>query len=169
MNERGKLWLQHEDGTFDEVAEAVNFGEPVNQLGLLTFDYDNDGDRDVVVTAYNDGLRLYRNELTGADTHWLRVVLDTSSAAGLAPNGMGNTSTASPVTSATALPDRRRTLPHAERVDRAFRSWRSRHRRSVACHLAGWKHHRTHRCGRGSNSHSYTVMAPTIHLPGVFL
>ena len=91
LDERGKLWLQRQDGTFDEVAEAVNFGEPVNQLGLLTFDYDNDGDQDVVVTAFNGELRLYRNELAVPNAHWLRVVLDTSSAAGLAPNGMGST------------------------------------------------------------------------------
>jgi hypothetical protein len=57
---------------------------------LLNFDYDNDGDQDIVVTAVNDKLQLYRNDLTGAATNWLRVLLDTSAAPGLAPNGIGS-------------------------------------------------------------------------------
>lgn len=88
--ERGKLWLQSPNGTFEEVAKDLNFGTEENQLGLLTLDYDNDGDRDVVVTAYNGELRLYRNDLTGASTNWLRVVLDSSDRTDLAPDGMGS-------------------------------------------------------------------------------
>ncbi len=89
VNERGRLWLQQPDGTFQDIAAAAGFSEPVNQLGLLTLDYDNDGDQDVVVTAFNGELRLYRNDLAGAGTHWLRVLLDTQGAPGLAPNGSG--------------------------------------------------------------------------------
>ena len=35
-------------------------------------------------------ISLYRNDLTGPDTHWLRLFLDTSGMAGLAPNGRGS-------------------------------------------------------------------------------
>ncbi|MBW7886141.1 MAG: CRTAC1 family protein [Caldilineaceae bacterium] len=90
VNERAKLWLQQPDGTFVEASEVTGFGDPMNQLGLFTLDYDNDGDQDVVVTAYNGELKLYRNDLAGDDTHWLRVVLDNSEAHALAPNGLGS-------------------------------------------------------------------------------
>ena len=89
-NEATKVWLQQPDGTFLESAAAVGLNAPTNNLGLLNLDYDNDGDQDLLTTAYNDAIQLYRNDLTGADTHWLRVRLDTGGQAGLAPDGVGS-------------------------------------------------------------------------------
>lgn len=60
-----------------------------NGLGLLQFDYDLDGDQDLVfTTAHMSELRLMRNDQPTTN-HWLRVVLDTSATPGLAPNGYG--------------------------------------------------------------------------------
>lgn len=59
--------------------------------GLANFDYDNDGDQDVLVFCHAGPLKLYRNDLTGnGDTHWLRVFLDTQAASDIAPNGIGS-------------------------------------------------------------------------------
>lgn len=58
--------------------------------GLLHFDYDRDGDEDIVIFSFSDWLRLYRNDLSGPDTHWLRVKLSNSNRANLAPDGYGS-------------------------------------------------------------------------------
>jgi hypothetical protein len=57
---------------------------------MLNFDYDLDGDQDIVITGNNEKAKLWRNDLTGSNIHWLRVVLDASAKAGLAPNGYGS-------------------------------------------------------------------------------
>jgi hypothetical protein len=57
--------------------------------GMLRFDYDNDGDQDLVIFTNDGPLSLYRNDLSGPDTHWLRVFLDTRATPGLAPGGCG--------------------------------------------------------------------------------
>jgi len=89
-DELSKLWLSNGNGTFTEVAQDSGFEHVADGRGLLRFDYDLDGDQDIVVTANNDALQVYRNELTGAETHWLRVLLDTNNAPHLAPNGIGS-------------------------------------------------------------------------------
>jgi len=58
--------------------------------GLVTFDYDNDGDRDVIIFTNEQELSLFRNDLEGPDAHWLRVALDTSKRDVLAPDGYGS-------------------------------------------------------------------------------
>ncbi|MCB0192560.1 MAG: CRTAC1 family protein [Anaerolineae bacterium] len=88
-NEPSKLWLNH--GTmFEEVAQATGFDHALDGRGLLNFDYDNDGDQDMVVTTLNESLFLYRNDLNGSGTNWLRVFLNTSAHKHLAPNGFGS-------------------------------------------------------------------------------
>ncbi len=82
-----------EDLSFEDVSLSLGIrGDGVdNGRGLANFDYDNDGDQDVLVFCHNGPLKLYRNDLTGnGDTHWLRVFLDTSAAPDIAPNGIGS-------------------------------------------------------------------------------
>ncbi len=88
--EASRLWLSNGDNTFSEVSRAVGFEHVADGRGLLNFDYDNDGDQDIVVTAVNDSLQLYRNELNNPQTNWLRVLLDTSARPNVAPNGLGS-------------------------------------------------------------------------------
>ena len=56
----------------------------------MTLDYDRDGDMDVVLTSYNDDVKLFRNDVTGSDAHWIELFLDTSAHADLAPGGYGS-------------------------------------------------------------------------------
>ncbi|MCB9862720.1 MAG: VCBS repeat-containing protein [Phycisphaerales bacterium] len=78
---------------FSDVSLSLGIrGDSVDSgQGLANFDYDNDGDQDVLVFQHHKPLKLYRNDLTGdGDIHWLRVFLDTSAAADIAPNGIGS-------------------------------------------------------------------------------
>ena len=90
-DELSKVWIQNRDGSFQEITEESGIEHRLDGRGLMHFDYDGDGDQDVVITAPVDDLYLYRNDLTGSDTHWLRVILDTTSQPDLAPNGFGST------------------------------------------------------------------------------
>ena len=89
-DEMAKVWLADGDGTFTETAVASGFDHDLMGLGLLNFDFDNDGDQDLAVTSANDDFRLYRTDLAEGTGNWLRVLLDTSAAPGLAPGGVGS-------------------------------------------------------------------------------
>ncbi len=89
--EQAYLWIQNGGGTYDEMAMTSGFVHTGNGRGMSNFDYDNDGDQDVVIFAYNEPLMLFRNDVAGAaaDANWLRVFLDSSASPGLAPRGTG--------------------------------------------------------------------------------
>jgi hypothetical protein len=91
FNEPSYLWMQNPNGTFTEMALASGFVQLGKGRGMVNFDYDNDGDQDAVIFANNERLYFFRNDVAGADAHWLRVFLDTSNSPGLAPNGVGAT------------------------------------------------------------------------------
>ena len=55
----------------------------------MHFDYDNDGDQDLVVFTKDQRINLFRNDLAAPDRHWLRVLLDTRARPDLAPHGIG--------------------------------------------------------------------------------
>ena len=76
--------------TFAEIAGGIGLGDPVDGRGLANFDYDNDGDQDLVVFPHAGAVKLYRNDLSGPDIGWLRVVLDPAGAGGIAPHGIGS-------------------------------------------------------------------------------
>jgi hypothetical protein len=87
-NEQSYLW-RNNGSTFTEMAVSAGLIHNGKGRGMLNFDYDNDGDQDVLIFAYNQQLRLFRNEIAGPGTNWLRVFLDTSERAGLPPDGFG--------------------------------------------------------------------------------
>ncbi len=89
FNEPSYLWVQNPGGGFTEMALATGFAHLGKGRGMVNFDYDNDGDQDVVIFAYNERMYFFRNDIAGADSHWLRVFLDTDNAPGLAPGGTG--------------------------------------------------------------------------------
>ena len=75
--------------TFSEIGAAAGLHHEGQGRGLIHLDYDNDGDQDLVIFDALGPISLYRNELSGPDTHWLRLFLDPGGTPGLAPNGRG--------------------------------------------------------------------------------
>ncbi len=74
---------------FQQVAQSIGLTTTVSGRGLSNIDYDNDGDQDLVFFPSNGPMRLYRNDLSSADTHWLRVFLDDGCASTIPPDGVG--------------------------------------------------------------------------------
>ena len=67
-----RMFLNNGDGTFTESAMITGFADSRSGKGLLTFDYDNDGDLDVFVTNNGEHPVLYRNDGTGYG-NWLKI------------------------------------------------------------------------------------------------
>ena len=65
------LW-RNESGRFRRVDDEVGITEKTSGKGLLTFDYDRDGDLDLFVTNHVGRANLYRND-SGNGNSWLRV------------------------------------------------------------------------------------------------
>jgi hypothetical protein len=74
---------------FDFVQEQVGLRHRDQGRGLIAFDYDNDGDRDVLIVNLSGPVSLFRNDLTGPATNYLRVFLDRGASTSVAPDGIG--------------------------------------------------------------------------------
>lgn len=105
INEPTYLFENNKDGTFTEVGQFYGLDNHFQGRGLVTFDYDRDGDMDVVNFSNPERgfcqsgeqddpatgeLRLYRNDISGPGTNWLEINLDTAGNPALAPNGYGS-------------------------------------------------------------------------------
>lgn len=66
-----RFW-RNDDGVFKEISTSVGVDDTGSGKGLLTFDYDKDGDLDIFVVNNAGHPVLYRNE-GGNDNDWLRV------------------------------------------------------------------------------------------------
>jgi len=72
-NDPTTLWQNNGNGTFTNVTGAASgINDNGSGKGLLTFDYDKDGDLDVLVINNADAPVLYRND-GGNANNWLRV------------------------------------------------------------------------------------------------
>ncbi|MEP0848665.1 MAG: CRTAC1 family protein [Phycisphaerae bacterium] len=88
--EQNYLYMNQGGSTFIESAVDAGLDDLIDGRGLLNFDFDNDGDQDIVIFCWREPLRFYVNQLSGPQTNWLRVALDTSGRSDLAPNGIGS-------------------------------------------------------------------------------
>lgn len=90
----GRQFAFRNNGTpalsFTEVALTMGLNTPISMRGVSNFDYDNDGDQDIVFFPHNGQVKLFRNELSGPDRNWLRIFLDKGDAPFVAPNGIGS-------------------------------------------------------------------------------
>ena len=83
-----RLFMNNDDGTFDEVANCAGADIPAGSQGrgMHMFDYDNDGDLDIFVvnnlylpvtgTATEGEPVLLRNDTPANGNHWLKVTMD---------------------------------------------------------------------------------------------
>jgi enediyne biosynthesis protein E4 len=73
-NDPTRLWRNDGNRRFNELAAELGLDDRGDGRGLLVFDYDNDGDEDLLIVQHEDVPKLYRND--GGDSHaWLRVQL----------------------------------------------------------------------------------------------
>ena len=84
-----RVYRNNGDDTFTDIAAATGLIHTGQGRALVTADIDQDGDQDIVIACNQGPLVVFRNELTGPDTNWLRVFLDTSNVPDLAPDGIG--------------------------------------------------------------------------------
>lgn len=90
LSDRARVFRNRGDARFDEIGPDAGIDVGGQQRGLLHWDYDNDGDQDLVLMTFREPLRLFRNDLPpGPERSWLHIQLDTSRRAGLAPDGVG--------------------------------------------------------------------------------
>ena len=75
-------------GTCSQVAPTCGITHTGQGRGMINFDYDNDGDQDVVIFTNGGPLVLYRNDTPRAGNHFLRVLL-SARGTGNAPDGIG--------------------------------------------------------------------------------
>jgi hypothetical protein len=89
MGETSYLFQNQGGSAYAEVQFGSGFIHYGQGRTMLKLDYDRDGDMDIVVTSYAEPVKLFRNDLIGSDTNWIEVVLDSSAAPWLAPDGYG--------------------------------------------------------------------------------
>ncbi len=90
LTETSYLFRNNGDLTFSEYQGGTSGFDHVSQgRTVLTLDYDRDGDMDVVLTGWDEPVTLMRNEVSGPNTNWIVIQLDTDSDPGLAPEGQG--------------------------------------------------------------------------------
>jgi hypothetical protein len=66
---------QNDNGVFTDVSSAAGVTDNGQGRGLLSFDYDNDGDLDIFIANHGDQPILYRND-GGSENDWLKIKLE---------------------------------------------------------------------------------------------
>lgn len=71
-----RLFMNNGDGTFTEEAQSWSIADPSEGRGLACFDYDRDGDIDIVLLDHSRGLQFFENRSgSGPGRHFLNVRL----------------------------------------------------------------------------------------------
>ena len=78
-----RLFRNNGDGTFTETSNSLGITDKSQGRGVICFDYDRDGDQDILVVTNSQSPILYRND-GGNNLSWLNISL-----AGKAPNPQG--------------------------------------------------------------------------------
>ncbi len=69
-----RFWDNDGTGQMTEISASLGLTDARSGKGILTFDYDRDGDLDIFVTNNSDTPVLYRNDMGNA-MHWLQIQL----------------------------------------------------------------------------------------------
>lgn len=90
LDEPSYLFRNDGDGrSYTEMAVELGLDHRGQGRGAGVIDYDHDGDLDIFVLSCGEELRLFRNDLSGDDAHWLQIRLWAGDNPRIAPNGRG--------------------------------------------------------------------------------
>lgn len=91
-----RVWRSNGDGSFDEIPALPQYDTVWGGRGMLEWDYDRDGDIDLVIMSNDKNVYLLRNDSPREGRTYLNVLLDTAGMAmyKLAPLGQGSKITA---------------------------------------------------------------------------
>ena len=91
--ETDMTYLWRNDGTasgdFTEITTQAGITHTGQGRGLLTFDADNDGDRDLIINNNGQPITYYENTLAGENINAITLFFDTEEASDLPPDGFG--------------------------------------------------------------------------------
>ncbi|TAH39568.1 MAG: CRTAC1 family protein [Planctomycetota bacterium] len=89
VNEPSYIFRNNHDDTYTPMNASCGFWHTGQGRGMVSFDYDRDGDMDFVIFAWSEPVTLLRNDISAPNCNWLEVELDTTANPFLAPNGVG--------------------------------------------------------------------------------
>ena len=88
-NDPTHLFINNDGLTFTDAAQSSGLIHTAQGRGVATLDADLDGDMDILIFCNNDNLAYYENQLSGPNTNWITLELNTAGIPELAPNGFG--------------------------------------------------------------------------------
>ena len=83
-----RFWRNDGMYTFTECADEVGLGSDRDGRGVVTFDYDNDGDLDVFIANQGQAPHLFRND-PASPKHWLMIDLEGTVSTTTTRDGVG--------------------------------------------------------------------------------
>jgi len=84
-----QMFLNDGTGHFVDIAGSAGMDDAGQGRGVISADFDNDGDQEVIIISAREQMSYYRNDLTGSDINAITLKFDTSAVDNLAPNGFG--------------------------------------------------------------------------------
>ncbi|MDN5202190.1 CRTAC1 family protein [Fulvivirgaceae bacterium BMA10] len=76
------MFFEFENERFNDMSSVLGVDNNLDARGLEVFDYDNDGDLDMLVSNWNGHLLLYKNQSTVVNRdkkHWIKIELEGTS------------------------------------------------------------------------------------------
>ncbi len=83
-----RFWRNDGFYTFTESAKEVGLGSDRDGRGVVTFDYDNDGDLDVFIANQGQAPNLFRND-PASPRHWLMIDVEGTESTATTRDGIG--------------------------------------------------------------------------------
>lgn len=100
-----RFFVNDGTGNFTEQSAASGITDTGQGRGLLTFDYDMDGDRDIVIFNNRQPMLLYQNNTDNPGSTAITIAIDTADIQSVAPDGFGTKVTATTTVTQTRTID----------------------------------------------------------------
>lgn len=89
QNNPSQMFLNDGAGHFIDIAGTCGMDDAGQGRGVISGDFDGDGDQEILLINAREQHAYYRNDLSGSAMNSITLDFDTSGVANLAPNGFG--------------------------------------------------------------------------------